>query len=107
MKDLLENHFTSVYDPSGNPHTIQLLTFQGHHSFRIAMKIKRTLKVKGMTQAQLAETMGMDCAVISRYLSGKVNLELKTIVKIEKALGINIIDREIGRPLTIPLDPCI
>lgn len=33
MKDLLKNHFTSAYDPSGNPHTVQLLTFQGHHSF--------------------------------------------------------------------------
>lgn len=64
-------------------------------SFRIAMKVKRSLRVKGMTQAQLAEAMDVDCAVISRYLSGKANLELKTIVKIEKALGINIIDREI------------
>lgn len=65
-------------------------------SFRIAMKVKRSLRVKGMTQAQLAEAMGVDCAVISRYLSGKANMELKTIVKIEKALGITIIDREIS-----------
>ncbi|MDE6338238.1 MAG: helix-turn-helix domain-containing protein [Muribaculaceae bacterium] len=65
-------------------------------SFRIAMKIKRALRVKHMTQIRLAELMGVDAAVVSKYLTGKANMELKTIVKIEKALGINIIDREIS-----------
>lgn len=65
-------------------------------SFRIAMKLKRALRLRGMTQAQLAGIMGVDRAVISRYMSGKANLELKTIVKLEKVLNINIIDREIS-----------
>ena len=65
-------------------------------SFRIAMKIQRALRIKHMTQAHLSELMGVDPAIVSRYLSGKVNMELKTIVKIEKALDINIIDREIS-----------
>ncbi|MDE7115214.1 MAG: helix-turn-helix transcriptional regulator [Muribaculaceae bacterium] len=65
-------------------------------SFRIAMKIKRALRIKHMTQAHLSELMGVDPAIVSRYLSGKANMELKTIVKIEKALDINIIDREIS-----------
>lgn len=66
-------------------------------SFRIAMKIKRALRIKGMTQAQLADIMGVDSAVVCRYLSGKANMELKTMIKIEKALSINIIDRTISR----------
>lgn len=65
-------------------------------SFRIAMKIKRCLRMKGMTQTQLADVMGVDSAVVCRYLSGKANMELKTIVKIEKALGLSIIDRGIA-----------
>lgn len=65
-------------------------------SFRIAMKIRRALRVSKMTQAQLSEKMDVDPAIICRYLSGKANMELKTMVKIEKALGINIIDREIS-----------
>lgn len=65
-------------------------------SFRIAMKIKRALRIKHMTQAHLSELMGVDPAIVSRYLSGKANMELRTIVKIEKALDINIIDREIS-----------
>ncbi len=65
-------------------------------SFRIAMKIKRALRMKHMTQAHLSELMGVDPAIVSRYLTGKANMELKTIVKIEKALKINIIDREIS-----------
>ncbi len=65
-------------------------------SFRIAMKIKRALRMKHMTQAHLSDMMGVDPALVSRYLTGKANMELKTIVKIEKALGINIIDRDIS-----------
>lgn len=65
-------------------------------SFRIAMKIKRALRIKHMTQAHLSDVMGVDPALVSRYLTGKANMELKTIVKIEKALGINIIDRDIS-----------
>lgn len=65
-------------------------------SFRIAMKVKRALRMKHMTQVRLSELMGVDTSLVSKYLMGKANMELKTIVKIEKALGINIIDREIS-----------
>ena len=65
-------------------------------SFRIGMMVKRALRMKNMTQARLSELMGVDSSLVSKYLTGKANMELKTIVKIEKALGINIIDREIS-----------
>ena len=43
-------------------------------SFRIAMKVKRTLRMRGMTQAQLSDIMGVDRAVVCRFMSGKANL---------------------------------
>lgn len=74
-------------------------------SMKIAMKIKRSLRESKVTQRQLAETMGMDPAVLSRLLNGKANMELKTIVKFEEVLGINIIDRSIS-PYSSPVkDP--
>lgn len=65
-------------------------------SMRIAMKIKRALREKGMTQCQLAREMNMDTATISRYLNGKANMELKTMLRFEEKLGVNIIDRSIS-----------
>ena len=49
-------------------------------SMRIAMKVKRALRIAGITQAVLAEKMGMDPAVISKSLNGKANLELITFL---------------------------
>lgn len=67
-------------------------------SFRIAMMMKKALKSAGLTQVELAERMGVDPALISRYMSGKANMELKTMVRLEKELGITIINRRIAQP---------
>ena len=71
-------------------------------SMRIAMKVRRALRMSGMTQAVLSEKLGMDPSVVSKSLSGKANLELKTLIKLENALGINIIDRSISKPVSRP-----
>lgn len=65
-------------------------------SMKIAMKIKRAMRLANMNQTQLAQKMGLNPAVISRLLNGKANLELKTMVRFEKELGISIIDRVIS-----------
>ncbi|MDE6668933.1 MAG: helix-turn-helix domain-containing protein [Muribaculaceae bacterium] len=65
-------------------------------SMKIAMKIKRALRTINMSQLQLAHKMGMDPATLSRCLSGKANMELRTLVKFEEVLGITIIDRSIS-----------
>lgn len=70
-------------------------------SMKIALKIKRALKQHNMTQALLAEKMGLSPSIVSKSLNGKANLELKTIVKFEEILGINIIDRRIS-PYSAP-----
>lgn len=62
----------------------------------ISMKVKRALRAKGMTQANLAREMNVDAAAVSRYLNGRANLELKTIIRFEEILGIQIIDRVVN-----------
>lgn len=82
-------------------------------SMRIALKIKRALKEIGITQNQLALKMKVDPAAMSRFLSGKSNLELKTILRFEEELGINIINRSIspfsdaqGNPISLKQQKC-
>lgn len=64
-------------------------------SLDLAAKILRQLRVLGMDKGDLAEKLGVTQACVTRYVSGKCNFTLRTLVQIEEALGINIIDREI------------
>lgn len=61
-------------------------------SAKIALKIRKVLRQKGITQVQLASKLGVTPAQISKYLSGKVNFELKTIAKIQSILEENIME---------------
>lgn len=64
-------------------------------SASIAAKVRRALRTQGITQAQLADTLGITPANVTRYLNGKTNFELKTLIELERALNIHIIDREV------------
>ncbi len=64
-------------------------------SSAIASKIKRYLRVNGITNMEFAEMLGITPANVTRYLNGKTNFELRTLVEIERALGLHIIDREV------------
>lgn len=64
-------------------------------SSAIAAKIKRQLRILGLTQSDLAEMLGGTPANVTRYLNGQTNFELKTLVEIERKLGIRIIDRNV------------
>lgn len=44
-----------------------------------------------MTQSQLASKMGISPAMVTKLLSGKENLSLKTICGLEKALQIELL----------------
>lgn len=67
-------------------------------SAAIAAKVLRQMRMIGMTRVQLAEKLGITPANITRYLNGKCNFELLTLVEMEHVLGINIIDRNIIPP---------
>ena len=53
----------------------------------IAVRIIHVLRAQGKTRRDLARLLGKSESEITRWLSGFHNLELKTIYKIEKALG--------------------
>ena len=61
-------------------------------SERLALKIRRILREERLSQYELAEKMGVSPAQITKILSGKENLGIKTISKIEQALGVNLIE---------------
>lgn len=57
----------------------------------IALEIHRYLRLNKMTQSQLASKMGISPAMVTKLLSGKENLSLKTICGLEKALQIELL----------------
>lgn len=64
-------------------------------SSAIAAKILREMRITGKSKSQLARDLGITAANVTRYLSGKCNFELRTLVEIEHLLDIRIIDRDI------------
>ena len=65
-------------------------------SFKIAVRILREIRaqkaVNGMTQKKLAEMMGVTPQYINKVVKGRENLTLETISKIEKVLGITLME---------------
>jgi len=59
-------------------------------SFKIALKILRTLRERGMTQKDLAEKMGVSPQYINKILKGSENLSLETISAFGKVLSIDL-----------------
>jgi len=57
----------------------------------IAVQISSILKQKGLSQKGFAKNIGMKESQLSKILAGNANLTLKTISRIETALGEDII----------------
>lgn len=58
---------------------------------RIAFNIKVERTIKRLTQAKLAELIGVHEKYIGVIESGKQNLTLKTLHRIAEALGVDIV----------------
>lgn len=56
-------------------------------SVKLAMKIRNLMAIEGINQSELARRMGVTPAQVTKILSGQENLGLKTIAKVETALG--------------------
>jgi len=56
----------------------------------IALKILRTIKARGISQLQLADSLNVSPQQVSKILKGQENLTLKTIDNIEKVLKIDL-----------------
>lgn len=57
----------------------------------IALEIHRYLRLNGMTQSQLAEKLGISPAMVTKLLSGKENLSLKTVCGIERVIQFELL----------------
>ena len=58
----------------------------------IALEIHRYLRLNGMTQSQLAEKLGISPAMVTKLLSGKENLSLKTICGVEMVIQFELLN---------------
>ena len=57
----------------------------------IALEIHRYLRLNGMTQSQLADKLGISPAMVTKLLSGKENMSLKTICGIERVIQYELL----------------
>lgn len=58
----------------------------------IAMQIRRALRKQGISQTEFARRLGVDPSIVTRYLSGKHNFQLRTLVKVQQVLNIEILN---------------
>ncbi len=64
------------------------------YKMKMAAKIHAALRRKGWTQTQLAETMGKQVSLVSKWLSGTHNCTMDTLIAIQKVLNTNLLDVE-------------
>ena len=56
-----------------------------------AILVRDWLEIKGWTQKELAQKLGMKPSQLSLIVSGNTNLTLKTIRRFERALGVKLL----------------
>jgi transcriptional regulator with XRE-family HTH domain len=61
-------------------------------SAEIAVRILSALRKLSLSQKDLAEMTGVSPQYINKVVKGQENLSLETICKIERALGINLVE---------------
>ena len=60
-------------------------------SAKIALAIRRELRLNGMSQQDLATKMGLSPQYVGRILKGQENLTLETISKLEASIGVPLV----------------
>ena len=61
------------------------------YSHLITVQVMRAMDEQHVTQAELAKWMGCTQQYVSNLLKGSTNMTLETIIKLEKALGLDIL----------------
>lgn len=67
-----------------------------YRSAAIARRVVSALKAKNMMQKELAMTIGFRPQQVSRILKGNINLTIKTVARLEAALGITLLEVPAG-----------
>jgi len=81
------NMVTDWLDQYGDPEIDAFIA----KNLAITDKVHTALEAKGWSKGQFAEAMGKSPSEVSKWLSGMHNLTLKSIIKMEAALGIDLI----------------
>jgi len=81
------NIISNWLEENPNPEIDKLIS----RNLDITEKVRKVLEVKGWTKARFAEEMGKKPPEVSKWLSGMHNLTMKSIIKMEMALGIDLI----------------
>jgi len=85
-----KNTITNWLDQNGDPEIENFIS----KNLAIVDQVHQALKDKGWSQAQLAKVMEKRPSEVSKWLSGMHNLTLKSIIKMETALGVDLIHVE-------------
>lgn len=64
--------------------------FHGKYRTELVTRVSEVLKEKGWSQSDLADVLECSDAYVSKLLSGNANVTLKTVSKLESALGEDI-----------------
>ena len=84
------NMITNWLDQYGNPETERYV----EKNLAITEKVRLTLDQKGWKDLDLAKAMSKSPSEVSKWLTGMHNLTLKSITKMEIALGVDLINVE-------------
>lgn len=84
------NMITDWLDQYGDPEIEKFI----EKNLAITDKVLAALEAKDWTKGKLAEAMGKSPSEVSKWLSGMHNLTLKSIIKMEVHLGIDLIHCE-------------
>ncbi|MFZ4402038.1 MAG: helix-turn-helix domain-containing protein [Bacteroidales bacterium] len=84
------NMITDWLDQNGDPEIEYFIK----KNLAITEKVRLALENKGWSKLQLAEAMHKNPSEISKWLSGMHNLTLKSIIKMEVVLGVDLIHTE-------------
>ena len=82
-----KNMITDWLDQYGDNEISQFID----KNLEITENVNRILKEKGWAKAAFALKIGKKPSEVTRWLSGMHNLTLKSIIKMEVALGVNLI----------------
>ena len=80
------NMITAWLEQNGDPEIEKYI----ETNLAITEKVRLAIERKGWKTKDLAQAMGKSPSEVSKWLSGMHNLTLKSIVKMEIALGVNL-----------------
>lgn len=88
-EDLSDDYSSPLIEEFSSAVTAEALE-QTDYKMKLASKIYKTMKVKGLNKTEVAAAMGnKQVSLVSSWLSGTDNFNIDVLVEIEKVLGVS------------------